>query len=559
MGQFFEPPGGTVNPLTALGDVLYGGAAGVQTRLPGNTTPAQLVLTQTGDGTNSAAPSWQPLPSVSTLTYMLANLASSIATYKQAVSIDTYTAGALGTIVTNAVSNTPVLLGVFATNTGYPNLTTIPVGLFTGHFETKLTAGPPNSHYCYFEIWKRTAGGAETKLLTSDNTTATTTTGAYVQQTTTAVNASTIAVNTTDLLLMKIYGVAVTGGGGLTITLGFDDTTNARLEVPGSVVDATTFIPYAGATKSADMGTNNFNAANLVNVNTLTINTTGGTTTLSAAQGRNSSFEVTGVLVSNATIIVPDFMAPFTAENLTTGAFTVTFKTAAGAGVIVPQTTPATIVLLYCDGVDCEQLTQNAAGVTASTWANLPAPGTVTTYTQQYFVTDYPGGAQVVYSDGTKWKTVNREYYPTPVIDASPATTTSVTEVIIKSVLLPAGFLKVGDVVRWGLQYSKSNNTNAQSVQARIGTAGTTADTPINLSTATTLTAANQNGNFSGSFVVMSATQIAVLETSNVTTTTRLVTIPNISNALYLDYGISNATSTATTITEEGYMLGVIK
>jgi hypothetical protein len=44
------------NPLTTLGDTMYGGASGVQTRLPGNITLIPQVNVQTGNGTISAAP-----------------------------------------------------------------------------------------------------------------------------------------------------------------------------------------------------------------------------------------------------------------------------------------------------------------------------------------------------------------------------------------------------------------------------------------------------------------------------------------------------------------------
>lgn len=46
------------NPMTTLGDIIYGGASGAATRLAGNTTATKKYLIQTGDGTNSAAPSW---------------------------------------------------------------------------------------------------------------------------------------------------------------------------------------------------------------------------------------------------------------------------------------------------------------------------------------------------------------------------------------------------------------------------------------------------------------------------------------------------------------------
>lgn len=47
-----------VNPMTTLGDIIYGGASGVATRLAGNTTTTQKFLTQTGTGSVSAAPAY---------------------------------------------------------------------------------------------------------------------------------------------------------------------------------------------------------------------------------------------------------------------------------------------------------------------------------------------------------------------------------------------------------------------------------------------------------------------------------------------------------------------
>jgi len=52
------------NPMTTLGDTMYGAASGVNTRLPGNTTTAKQFLSQTGTGTASAAPAWSALPTV---------------------------------------------------------------------------------------------------------------------------------------------------------------------------------------------------------------------------------------------------------------------------------------------------------------------------------------------------------------------------------------------------------------------------------------------------------------------------------------------------------------
>jgi hypothetical protein len=50
-----------ISVLTTLGDVSYGGASGVDTRLAGNTTAVKQFLNQTGTGVVSAAPVWAAL------------------------------------------------------------------------------------------------------------------------------------------------------------------------------------------------------------------------------------------------------------------------------------------------------------------------------------------------------------------------------------------------------------------------------------------------------------------------------------------------------------------
>ena len=47
-----------VNPMTALGDLIYGGTSGTPSQLAGNTTATKNFLVQTGSGSASAAPAW---------------------------------------------------------------------------------------------------------------------------------------------------------------------------------------------------------------------------------------------------------------------------------------------------------------------------------------------------------------------------------------------------------------------------------------------------------------------------------------------------------------------
>jgi hypothetical protein len=49
---------GFANPMTTLGDIIYGAASGTATRLGGNTSTTASFLSSTGNGTNATAPVW---------------------------------------------------------------------------------------------------------------------------------------------------------------------------------------------------------------------------------------------------------------------------------------------------------------------------------------------------------------------------------------------------------------------------------------------------------------------------------------------------------------------
>lgn len=96
----------------------------------------------------------------------------------------------------------------------------------------------------------------------------------------------------------------------------------------------------------------------------------GGTTTLTPAQAIKRSITIAGALTSNSTIILPTWLQEWTITNNTTGAFTVTVKTAAGSGVVIPQNSIPTRV--RGDGTNITQLAENIApGVVGTSAAQL--------------------------------------------------------------------------------------------------------------------------------------------------------------------------------------------
>ena len=92
----------------------------------------------------------------------------------------------------------------------------------------------------------------------------------------------------------------------------------------------------------------------------------GPTITLTSAEAANIIQEYTGTLSSNVSVIFPATVQIYTVTNLTTGAYTLTFRTAAvgGATVIIPQNQS---LILVCDGTNV----YNANSATISTLPSL--------------------------------------------------------------------------------------------------------------------------------------------------------------------------------------------
>lgn len=176
--------------------------------------------------------------------YMLSGTNSDISGYESAIPLSVYTSGSLAT-VSVSVSTSETLLEEFATPSGYPNTTAIPIGLISAHFETTKSAGS-NNYYSYFKLYKRSSGGTETLLLTSDNS-SDSALNTTQQVNLTAFNNSVITLLTTDRLVLKVYSRMISSTA--TITLGWDDTTDARFQLPGSSL---TYVPEDLANKSTD-------------------------------------------------------------------------------------------------------------------------------------------------------------------------------------------------------------------------------------------------------------------------------------------------------------------
>jgi hypothetical protein len=91
---------------------------------------------------------------------------------------------------------------------------------------------------------------------------------------------------------------------------------------------------------------------------------TNANVTLTPAQAAKNRITLAGTLTGNVQIIFPTWTKDWTIVNNTTGAFTVTAKTAAGTGVAIPQDASPTKVT--GDGTNITQLAENVAPATQS-------------------------------------------------------------------------------------------------------------------------------------------------------------------------------------------------
>lgn len=92
---------------------------------------------------------------------------------------------------------------------------------------------------------------------------------------------------------------------------------------------------------------------------------TGGTLTLTSAQGANIIQEYTGVLTSNQIVVLPSTVQLYSLQNATTGAYTMTFKTSVvgGSTLVVNQGQTAFVV---CDGTNVYSATSNSSSTFSS-------------------------------------------------------------------------------------------------------------------------------------------------------------------------------------------------
>jgi hypothetical protein len=136
------------------------------------------------------------------------------------------------------------------------------------------------------------------------------------------------------------------GTGALSVTAGGGDTINGSSTLTHNPGDSSLII-----CDGADFFTIGFGQSVEFTFDYVAINLTGDPSpyTLAGAELNRIAYNFSGVLTGDMIIVVPDTVQQYWVANTTTGAYTLTVKTASGTGVAVGQ---GSRTILYCDRVN---------------------------------------------------------------------------------------------------------------------------------------------------------------------------------------------------------------
>ena len=245
-GKWENGSAGSSSPLTTKGD-LYGYST-TDARIPVGDDGEVL----TADSSSPLGVSWQPPQTGGVFTYYWTPTASSVASqYKQ---LDTPYA-TLSTFTTLGATNGQ-LLRTYVTEPNNPGLSFIPAGTYKTHIHANVaTISGKKDTYLRAEIWEVTSAGVDiVKLADVGPTTILTAVSAeYI------IEYSTVQINlasTSSRIATKLYATISGTGGQPDITVSVGDGTDSNTTFPAVTVSVNNFVPYTGATKAVNLGSN---------------------------------------------------------------------------------------------------------------------------------------------------------------------------------------------------------------------------------------------------------------------------------------------------------------
>jgi len=233
--------------MSALGDIIYGGAAGTRTRLAGNTTTTLKYLVQTGDGAASAAPAWTQ--------GAFSHLSGNATVAQGGTNLTSYTAGDI-LYATGATTLAKLGIGtanqILQTNAGAtaPEWVANPAALDSSYEISNLTYVTSVAASALTVTLKDKAGNSPSagSPLKIGFRSATATSGVYVQRTITSATAgATITVPSTATL-------GFTGGSAVNYAYIYviDNAGTVELAISGTLFDEGSILSTTVLNTSSD-------------------------------------------------------------------------------------------------------------------------------------------------------------------------------------------------------------------------------------------------------------------------------------------------------------------
>lgn len=164
------------------------------------------------------------------------------------------------------------------------------------------------------------------------------------------------------------FALANNGSGSVTVTPTGGNTIDGGASSTFSQTQSGFIVSNGSNWVTIGKGIQNTFAVTLLN-----LNVAGSSDVVeTSSQAQNIIQQFTGVLTGNINVIVPGTVQLYFCSNQTSGPYTLTVKTAAGTGVVVPQSTNS---ILYCDGVNVvDAFTANISGTFSLTSGTAGAP-----------------------------------------------------------------------------------------------------------------------------------------------------------------------------------------
>jgi hypothetical protein len=244
--------------MTTLGDMISADTAGTAKRVAGNTSTVPKFLSQTGDGVNSADPSWQPAPAAGLLTYYMTATASLLTNGSAIVTQDNkmltppFSPKTAIDIAHNAAAD--VILQSFATDPGFPGITFIPAGVYIWHIHAYRLSG--NRAVTLYAVFREVSATGVAVGTIGTQTESTPALGAAENEYPLAmVDGNTYSLaDITSRIVIDVHAVFTGGSNNTTVRMYVGGTADSHISLPSNTVDSTSFVPYTGATANVALG-----------------------------------------------------------------------------------------------------------------------------------------------------------------------------------------------------------------------------------------------------------------------------------------------------------------